>query len=233
MNVATFNISSSLIFAIDRHSSFTENPRAPTIVPACSLEPLASNDFSKCTTVVDFHLTVRVACAVHKVVLRDVDNLRAVDVLVDEGDNVRKSGVRVAKGVRMIRTKKAWLPQGTKEHLYRIDEQVRDNLALKGVAVRLQGKDWSRAFSPDNRLVRLGWSLPQGHILREQTVRNRRLRSPTSKKADWAIKIPAKPDKGNNEETKGSPEARKHWGGGMPKMENLDPEKCKMSNSTQ
>ncbi|KAK3279119.1 hypothetical protein CYMTET_12982 [Cymbomonas tetramitiformis] len=57
------------------------------------------------------------------------------------------------------------------------------------------------------------------------TTERRRLRPPANNKKNQPAMAPAKPDKGNNVETKGSPEALRHWGGSMPKTENLDPEK--------
>ncbi|KAK3242375.1 hypothetical protein CYMTET_47927 [Cymbomonas tetramitiformis] len=57
----------------------------------------------------------------------------------------------------------------------------------------------------------------------------RRLRPPPNKKADWdTTRVPVQPNKGNDEEVKGSPEARKYiTGGSMPKTENLDLEKMR------
>ncbi|KAK3236172.1 hypothetical protein CYMTET_53672 [Cymbomonas tetramitiformis] len=78
----------------------------------------------------------------------------------------------------------------------------------------------------------------------ERTVVRKKLRPPTSTKRNpptdtpinerdneeaegshGDIRAPSRPNKENSEEVKGSPEARKYWGGGMPKTEDLDGEK--------
>ncbi|KAK3254052.1 hypothetical protein CYMTET_36714 [Cymbomonas tetramitiformis] len=112
------------------------------------------------------------------------------------------------------------------------DGQMDDNTALtmtRGNAGDTQGEEGVRCTE---RLVQTTLQFrvesaeqASSRLEKERSAaERRRLRPPTSKKADRVTKMPDKPDKGNNAETKGSPEARKHWGGGMPKTENLDPE---------